>query len=79
MQDLLGLLKPSGDKQWRNAVKQHARRIKGLVEGTELFGQKFSMNDKNALIVAIYLKGVHDGTENSKKVLRAMQKKNMVK
>ena len=60
---------------WRKAVKHHADRIRGMIRDTELFGEKFRMNDNDAVIVAAYLRGVHEGTENSKKVLEAMTKK----
>ena len=61
------LTNPGTRDEWERAVKKHARRIKGMISHN-LFGWNIGDN-KDALIVSVYLKGVEEGTKNSKLVL----------
>ena len=52
-------------EEWRSFVDGRAEYIRGLIRDRKLFGKEFRTTDINALLVAAYLEGVHQGTVNS--------------
>lgn len=60
-------------KDWEQAVKHHASRILGMISH-QVFGWNITEN-KDALIVAVYLKGVEEGRKNSEAILAELIKK----
>jgi len=58
---------------WKKAVKKHAKRIRGLISN-QVFGRAIGDN-RDALIVAVFLAGVKEGRENSEKILAEIIKK----
>lgn len=67
------LLNPTSREDWEKAVKKHARRIRGMISG-QVFGWNIKGN-KDAEVVAIYLKGVEEGRKASEAVLAEILKK----
>jgi cytochrome c len=63
-------IKPESRAEWEHAVKHHAERIRGMIS-RQVFGWNITDN-KDALIVAVYLKGVEEGRKNSELILGQM-------
>ena len=59
---------PVNRKEWVKAVEHHAKRIKGMLDET-IFGYKIGKNP-DALIVAVYMKGVEEGRKHSEEWLK---------
>ena len=58
--------------EWQRAVKQHAERVLGMMSHN-VFGRRIGDN-KDALIVAVYLKGVEEGGKNYRLLLEEYQR-----
>ena len=60
-------------KLWEKTVKKHAKRIRDMMSHN-VFGRSIGDN-KDALIVAVFLHGVAEGRRNSELVLKRILEK----
>jgi len=71
------LPEPKTKKEWEETVKKHARRIRNLISN-QVFGWNIAGN-RDAEIVAVYMKGLEVGRENSELILREILKQHGIK